>query len=126
PGGMPVNDRPGVLMVANLEGDHLVGSSHALETVRYLLANATTPAVKQMLDNQVVYIFPRLNPDGAELAFAAVKTGQKTNMRPYDDDNDGRIDEDPPEDLNGDGVISVMRVKDPRGAYMIDPADPRA
>src|SRR5690606_33499768 len=26
PGGMPVNDRPGVLMVANLEGDHLVGS----------------------------------------------------------------------------------------------------
>lgn len=126
PGGMPANDRPGVLMVANLEGDHLVGSSHALETVRYVLANATTPAVKQMLDKQVVYIFPRLNPDGAELSFAAVKTGQMKNMRPYDDDNDGRVDEDGPEDLNGDGLISVMRVKDPRGAYMIDPADPRA
>ncbi len=126
PGGMPVNDRPAVLMVANLEGDHLVGSSHALETVRYVLANATTPAVKQMLDKQVVYIFPRLNPDGAELAFGSVKAGQKGNLRPYDNDNDGRIDEDAPEDLNGDGVISVMRVKDPRGAYMIDPADPRA
>lgn len=126
PGGMPVKDRPGVLMVGNLEGDHLVGSSHALETVRYLLGNATTPAVKQMLDAQVVYIFPRLNPDGAEVAFATVKSGQKENLRPYDDDNDGRVDEDGPEDLNGDGVISIMRVKDPTGEYMIDPADPRA
>lgn len=126
PGGMPVNDRPGVLMVANLEGDHLVGSSHALETVRYLLANAATPAVKQVLDKQVVYVFPRLNPDGAEMAFATVKVGQKGNLRPYDDDNDGRVDEDGPEDLNGDGVISVMRVKDASGEYMIDPADPRA
>jgi hypothetical protein len=126
PGGKPVNERPGVLVVGNLEGDHLVGSSHALESVRYLLANATTPAVKNVLDQQVVYVFPRLNPDGAELSFATVKTGRKGNMRPYDDDNDGRVDEDGPEDLNGDGVITVMRVKDPSGEYMIDAADPRA
>ncbi len=126
PGGKPVAQRPGVLVVGNLEGDHLVGSSHALESVRYLLANAATPAVKSMLDAQVVYIFPRLNPDGAELSFATVKTGRKGNARPFDDDNDGRVDEDGPEDLNGDGVISVMRVKDPAGEYMIDPSDARA
>lgn len=126
PGGKPVAERPGVLMVGNLEGDHLVGSSHALESVRYLLANAAAPAVKQVLDAQVVYVFPRLNPDGAELSFATVKTGRKGNLRPFDDDNDGRADEDGPEDLNGDGVISVMRVKDPAGEYMIDAADPRA
>ena len=29
------------------------------------------------------------------------------------------------QDLNGDGLITVMRVKDPAGVYMIDPADPR-
>ena len=33
PGGKPVAERPAVLVVGNLEGDHLVGSSHALETV---------------------------------------------------------------------------------------------
>ena len=125
PGGKPVAERPGVLVVGNLEGDHLVGSSHALESIRYLLANATNPAVKQVLDAQVVYVFPRLNPDGAELSFASVKSGRKGNMRPYDDDNDGRVDEDGPEDLNGDGVITVMRVKDPSGEYMIDPSDAR-
>lgn len=125
PGGKPVGERPGVLMVGNLEGDQLTGSSHALESVRYLLANAATPAVKNVLDNQVVYVIPRLNPDGAELSFASVKTGRKGNARPYDDDNDGRVDEDGPEDLNGDGVISVMRVKDAQGEYMVDPADAR-
>ena len=35
------------------------------------------------------------------------------------------MDEDGPEDLNKDGVITVMRVKDPAGDYMIDPDDPR-
>jgi hypothetical protein len=125
PGGMPLTQRPGVLVVGNLEGDQLVGSSHALETVRYLLANATSPAVKSVLDANVVYLIPRLNPDGAEVSFASVKADRSGNARPYDDDNDGRVDEDGPEDLNGDGLITVRRVKDPAGEYMIDPADPR-
>jgi hypothetical protein len=125
PGGKPLAQRPGVLVVGNLEGDQLVGSAHALETVRYLLSNANSPAVKAVLDANVIYLLPRLNPDGAEVAFASVKADRRSNARPYDDDNDGRADEDGPEDLNGDGLITVMRVKDPTGAYMIDPADPR-
>jgi hypothetical protein len=125
PAGKPVAERPAVLVVGNLEGDHLTGSSHGLETVRYLLAGAANPAVKQVLDNQVVYVFPRLNPDGAEAFFATVKSDRKRNTRPYDDDNDGRMDEDGPEDLNGDGLITVMRVKDPAGEYMVDRADAR-
>ena len=55
----------------------------------------------------------------------ALKTGRKTNASKYDNDNDGRVDEDGPEDLNKDGVISMMRVKDPLGPYMINPDDPR-
>jgi hypothetical protein len=47
------------------------------------------------------------------------------NSAKNDADNDGRLDEDGPEDLNKDGFISVMRVKDPRGAYMIHPEDAR-
>jgi hypothetical protein len=125
PGGKPPAQRPGVLVVGNLEGDQLVGSSHALETIRYLLANAQSPAVSSVLDANVVYLFPRLNPDGAEVSFASIKADRRGNARPYDDDNDGRVDEDGPEDLNGDGLITVMRVKDPAGEYMIDPADPR-
>jgi hypothetical protein len=36
------------------------------------------------------------------------------------------LDEDGPEDLNADGSITVMRVPDPSGAFMVDAADPRA
>ena len=110
-------------MVGNLEGDHLVGSHLALEAIRYLVGNAADEAVQAALSDHVFYVFPRLNPDGAEAMFAAVKWGRKTNALPFDDDNDGRTDEDGPEDLNGDGYVTVMRVADPTGCYMIDPAD---
>ena len=86
---------------------------------------AGDPEIKQRLDTSTIYIIPRLNPDGAEGFFGAVQTGRRTNMTPRDDDNDGRVDEDGPEDLNGDGFITVMRVKAADGEYMIDPGEPR-
>jgi hypothetical protein len=124
--GTPVEERPGLLVVASLEGDQVVGSEIAVHTVEYLLTNyAADSAVKERLDNHVVYVFPRLNPDAAELMFADVRSGRRTNTRPYDDDNDGRTDEDGPEDLNGDGLITVMRVADPSGAYAVHPDEAR-
>ncbi len=109
--GTPLDARPGLLIVANLEGDHLVGSELAVRTVEYLLANyESDPEVKDRVDNHVFYVFPRLNPDAAELMWADVKSARKTNSKPYDDDTDGRTDEDGPEDLNGDGLITQMRV----------------
>jgi hypothetical protein len=123
--GTPFGDRPAILVVGNLEGDHLVGSHLALEAIRYLVENAQDAAVQAALTDHVFYVFPRLNPDGAEAMFATVKWDRKTNASPFDDDNDGRTDEDGPEDLNGDGYVTVMRVADPTGLYMVDPADER-
>jgi hypothetical protein len=123
--GLPVNERPGILVVGNLEGDHVVGSHLALEAIRYLVENAGAEAVQEALRDAVFYFFPRLNPDGAEAMFARVKFDRRTNGRPVDDDNDGRVGEDAPRDLNGDGYITVMRVSDPAGPYMIDPDEPR-
>lgn len=121
-----LDTRPGVLVVGNLEGDHLVGSHLALDALRYILGSQDDEAVRTMLDTQVLYVFPRLNPDGAEAYFAQVKSARKTNSLPWDEDNDGRIDEDGPDDLNRDGFITVMRKADPAGAFMIDPTDGRA
>jgi hypothetical protein len=78
-----------------------------------------------MLRDQVVYVIPRLNPDGAEAMFATPLADRTRNARPVDDDNDGRMDEDPAEDLNSDGLITVMRVADPNGAFMVHPDDAR-
>ncbi len=125
PRGAPLEERPAVLVVGNLEGDHVVGSHLALEAIRYLVQNATDPAVHEALVQHAFYVFPRLNPDGAEAMFARVKSLRRTNARPFDEDNDGRIDEDGPEDLNGDGYITLMRAPDPSGVFMVDPDNPR-
>jgi hypothetical protein len=124
--GTPLEERPALLIVANLEGDHLVGSELALATVRHFLTSYDSdPDVKDRLDNHVLYVFPRMNPDAAELMFGDVLEGRRTNTSPFDDDNDARTDEDGPEDLNGDGVITVMRVADPTGDYVVNPDEPR-
>jgi hypothetical protein len=126
PAGTPVAERPALMIAANFEGDQLIGSQLALYIAEHLLTGyGTDPDIKARLDSHAFYIIPRANPDGAEAMFGAVKSARKTNAAKNDADNDGRLDEDGPDDLNKDGFISVMRVKDPRGPYMIHPEDPR-
>ena len=120
--GPPLEQRPGVLVVGNLSGDHLVGSSLALETLRFLVG---ADASEADLTEHVIYVVPRLNPDGAEAMFNGPRDGNRLSAIEFDADNDGRMNEDGPEDLNGDGLITVMRVLDPLGAYMVDPDEPR-
>ncbi|MGA2586406.1 MAG: M14 family metallopeptidase [Candidatus Aminicenantales bacterium] len=126
PAGVPLAERPALLIGANFEADHLIGSELAVFIADYLVKNyASNPNVRQRLDNSVIYIMPRVNPDGAEFMWAPLKWARRTNVKPYDDDNDGRLDEDGPLDLNKDGFITIMRVKDPNGDYMIDPEESR-
>lgn len=122
PEGISLDERPGILLASNAEADHLVGSALSLGIIEKLINGyGKDESITKSLDDHVIYCLPRINPDGAELYFESVKKGLKTNTTPYDGDNDGRIDEDGPDDLNGDGFITMMRVKDPAGDYCIDP-----
>ena len=126
PAGTPVAERPALLVAANFEGDQLIGSELALYVAEQLLTGyAGNATIKSRLDSHVFYIVPRVNADGAEAMFGAIKSARKMNSAKNDADNDGRLDEDGPEDLNKDGFITVMRVKDPKGAYMVHPDDAR-
>jgi len=125
-GDLPAEDRPGILVVGNLAGDHLVGSEIAVEAVRWLVdQNGSNDEVTRLLSENVVYVVPRLNPDGAEEFFSGLDWGRRGNAWQEDDDNDARMGEDGPNDLNGDGVITVMRVPDRSGELIIHPDDPR-
>lgn len=120
--GPALGDRPAVLVVGNLSGDHVVGSHLALEAVRYLIGPGSSQAA---LDEHVIYVVPRLNPDGAEAMFDGVLDGRTVNAFAYDADNDGRIDEDAPSDLDGNGVVTLMRVQDPGGSFRLHDDDDR-
>ncbi len=127
PGDTDGDQRPAILIVGGIDGDH-PGSSAAAMAVALRLVNGLSEDggdVADMLAERTFYIIPRANPDGVERYFEQVKDASRLNARPIDQDRDIAIDEDGPNDLDGDGVISVMRVRDPQGEWMIDPDEPR-
>jgi hypothetical protein len=119
--------RPAILLVANLDGPRAWTSGLALDHAKKLAeAYATDERTKKLLDTTTIYVIPRANPDAAEARFAKPLQEVEATGAGVDDDRDGRQAEDPPADVDGDGVIAWMRVPDPSGEWMPDPTDPRA
>ncbi len=126
PGTSPPDERPGILVVAGLEGTHLFGTEVAVEAARALLsARGKDPAVDGLLAAAVLYLVPRASPDASLGRFERPMAERQGNLRPVDDDRDGRVDEDGPDDLDGDGAILRMRIEDPEGTMVADDSDPR-
>lgn len=118
--------RPAILLVANVDGPLAWTSGVALENARWLAANAQADErVRAFLDTTTLYVIPRANPDAAEARFASPLREERASGPGVDDDRDGRAGEDPPADVDGDGVIAWMRVLDARGEWIEDALDPR-
>ena len=119
--------RPAVLVVANLEADHLVGSQVALGLIeRIVAADGKDAAVTGLIDARTIYVVPRLNPDGSErLLKGSPRFEIRANLTPIDRDRDGKRNEDGPNDLDGDGLALSMRAKDAAATLIPDEKDPR-
>ena len=125
-GGTDPDLRTAAFVAANIEGIHLVGTEAALALCEKLLSGyGTDKAVTELLDFRTVYVAPLLNPDAAKAFFSSPKFERTTNGRPVDEDLDMQVDEDGPDDLNKDGLITQIRVKDPEGKWLPDPQEPR-
>jgi Zinc carboxypeptidase len=117
-------DRPTLVIVAGINPMHRVGVDTAVGVAEKLAAEH-----KDLLKSVNFAILPCLNPDtfAWHLDKGHPKTDWSRTMVPLDTDRDSRINEDPAEDLNGDGVISMMRIKDPKpgsglkAEYCVDP-----
>ncbi len=118
-GEVALEARPAVFVGANLVGYHNAGTQAALGLVESLLAEKT------LLAARTFYVVPMLNPDAQNSYFAKVKWRNALNGGQLDRDRDGVLGEDGPDDLNGDGRITQMRIADTNGAYLPDPADAR-
>jgi hypothetical protein len=126
PGEDPSGRPPAVLIVANLEADHLVGSHVALGLVERLVEpEAGDETIRRFLDEHTIYVVPRLNPDGADRLFGHPHRESRTNLTPTDEDRDAQPDEDGPDDLDDNGLILRMRVKDEDATLVPDDDDPR-
>ncbi len=118
-------DKPAFWIDGNIHAAELTASTAALYYLHQLCSRDGEDAgITHLLDTRVVYLCPRLNPDGAELAMADVPRFIRSSTRPYP------FDEEPVEgltmqDVDGDGRVLYMRIADPHGPWKKHPMEPR-
>jgi len=118
-------EKPGYWFDGNLHASEVMGTEVCLKTIHTLLTQYGKDSdISNLVDTRTVYVMPKLNPDGSD-HYLTKPDGMRSSVRPHDSDHDGLLDEDPPEDLNGDGNITRMRVKDETGPWKTSPDDPR-
>ena len=117
--------KPGIAILGGIEGNYLLGRELAAGIAGNLLKNSASTDVKELLEKLTFYIIPDVSPDASEQYFSNIKYERTINARPTDDDRDFSIGEDPYEDLNNDGIISLVRISDPAGEFTESSEDPR-
>lgn len=111
--------KPAYYIDGNTHAGEVTGSMAAMHTLDYLLTNyKADQQVTEILDRFTIYVLPRISPDGAEVYLTTPYTLRSVD-RPYlcDHQEDGLY----LEDVDHNGVIAMMRVKDPNGLWRKDP-----
>ncbi|MFO7756007.1 MAG: M14 family metallopeptidase, partial [Bacteroidales bacterium] len=118
-------DKPASFFEGNRHSGEITSSESVMWLADHLLSSyGKDDEITGLLDNYTFYLRPVNNPDGHNLYIHTAQSNRST-VRPTDNDLDGLLDEDSPDDINGDGVILSMRWKDSEnGNYIIDPDDP--
>ncbi len=123
------SDKPAAYFEGGRHSGEITGSESVLWVIQHLLAGyGRDPDITRLLDTKAVHLRPQNNPDGSGLYLHTAQANRST-VRPHDSDRDGLLDEDPPEDLNDDGVIHDLRwrARDherDRASFTLDERDP--
>lgn len=117
-------EKPAIWLDANIHATEIAGTTVILKVIDHFLSNyQNDPHLAQILDHCTLYLVPRINPDGAELAMSASPKYIRSGVRPYPfTDKDEGLH---PMDIDGDGRILQMRIPDPNGDWKISTLDPR-
>lgn len=120
--------KPGVYVDGNIHGNEVQAGEVCLYYANMLLTKyGENEKATKVLDKNAHYIIPVVNVDERYHFFEDGNTpsSSRSIRVPKDDDGDGLFDEDAPDDLDGDGSITQMRIKDPFGDYKEDSEDKR-
>jgi murein tripeptide amidase MpaA len=122
-------DKPAAYFEGGRHSGEITSSESVLWLIRHLLENyGSDPEITRLLDTKTLYLRPQNNPDGSNMYLHTAQRN-RSSLRPRDDDQDGLLDEDSPEDLDGDGIIYSLRWRvkegdEDKGNAIIDERDP--
>ena len=119
------DDKPAFWVDGNIHAAELTASTACLYWLDQLVRQDGKDAqVTELLSTRVIYLVPRLNPDGAELAMAERPRHIRSSTRRYPWD-EAPVDGLTVEDMDGDGRILMMRIQDPHGGWKVNAEEPR-
>ena len=119
----PTLEKPGYYIDAQIHAEEHATSATALYAIWHLLTQyGKDEEATRLVDTQVFYILPRINPDGAEMSLVPPYQNWCGNGRymPETARHEGLI----AEDVDGDGFLAWMRVPDPKGEWKKSPVNP--
>ncbi len=119
------DNKPAIALVGGVEGAHLLSQELALGFAKGLQAGMGMDSIKSILNKVTFYFLPQMSPDAATQYHARLRYERSGNANPSDLDRDGRVGEDPFEDLNKDGLITQLRIESPSGKWRVHPDDSR-
>ena len=120
-------DKPTFWIDGGIHANEIQSVEVVLYTAWYLLeAYGRNPLVTRLLDERAFFLLPMLSPDSRDAHLQRPNTthSPRSGQRPVDDDRDGLIDEDGADDLDGDGSITMMRIRDLNGRLIPHPKYP--
>ncbi|MCH7413379.1 M14 family metallopeptidase [Belliella sp. R4-6] len=115
-----LDNKPAIAVVGGIEGFHVLSVELAVQFAEKLVKEHAAK-----LEKTTFYIFPNMSPDAYEQYHASLKYERRGNAAKIDHDRDGIVSEDGYEDLNKDGLITMMRVESPMGDYTTHEKDER-
>jgi len=119
------DSKPGVAIAGGIDGRYILGRELALGFAENILKSSAESNIRELLGKITFYVFPDVSPDASDQFFSGLKYERSINTRTTDDDRDFLFDEDPCEDMNNDGIISLIRIKEPAGNYIESNEDKR-
>ncbi len=122
----PATEKPAAYFEGGRHSGEVTSSESALMLLQHLLEGYGSDAeITELLDTSAIYIRVQNNPDGGGMYLHTAQRN-RSSVRPTDNDGDGLLDEDPGNDLDGDGVIRQMRWQptDGSGDMVVDERDP--
>ena len=118
-------DKPAFWIDGNIHAGELTASTACLYYLHTLEHGyGSDPDITRLLDTRTVYVCPRINPDGAEWALADKPRFIRSSTRPYPFEEDA-VEGLNVEDIDGDGRVLMMRIRDPNGGYKSHPQAPQ-
>ena len=116
--------KPAYFVDANIHAGEVTGVATVLWLINHLVTGAGSDAsIDRLLAETALYIVPAINVDAMDHMLMGKASRVRSSMRPFPhkEQQDGLVKQD----LDGDGLVATMRLKDPSGPWKVSARDAR-